>query len=321
ADGVFALEHNWVGPVIENGGIETTFEYWKQLEKENPQLAGNWRWQMLVLRAYYDTYQRRRKIYEMGLEKQANTVLAQAESLSADEAMDQALVIIGKADSEPVAQDLHGKIVQYCDDLFKSIGLQTSVQKYQASNSQRGCILDFVNYPLNNRWWLEDEFEKTKKMAGEKEKLVRLETIRMWENPGHGSYYDNVSNIETGTRVLTTIYDACDVAWWDAGYSRARLSSQLFQTEPILEYENLDFNGRYILRVSGMGDALVRTDGERLEPVIYNKGIGEFKEFVIPKHITRDGKMRLTFDRPEESHLNWKKYSHISDVWLIDVSH
>jgi len=71
------------------------------------------------------------------------------------------------------------------------------------------------------------------------------------------------------------------------------------------------------LVLCGMGDALVRTDGERLEPVLYNKGIGEFKEFVIPKHITRDGKMRLTFDRPEESHLNWKQFSHVSDVWLI----
>ncbi len=321
ADGVFALERNWVGPILENGSIETTFAYWQQLERDNPQMAGNWRWQMLVLRAYYDTYQRRRKIYEAGLEKQANEVLARAESMGANKAMDRALAIVNQADTEPVAQDLHARIVHYCDELFQSIGLQTSVPKYQASNSQRGCILDFVNYPLNNRWWLEDEFEKIREKAGEKDKLVRIETICLWENPGKGNYYDNVSNIETGPRVLTTIYDACDVAWWDAGYSRARLSSQLFQWEPVLEYENLDFNGRYILRVSGMGDALVRTDGERLEPVRYNKGIGEFKEFVIPKHITRDGNMRLTFDRPEESHLNWKQYSHISDVWLIDVSH
>ena len=320
ADGVFGLEQNWAGPIIENGGIETTFEYWKNLERENPQLAGNWRWQMLVLRAYYDTYQRRRKIYESGLEKQANAVLAQAVSMGAVKAMDEAMAIVSKADSEPVASDLHDRIVHYCDELFHSVGLQTSVPKYQASNSQRGCILDFVNYPLNNRWWLEDEFGKIRKMGSEEEKLSRLETIRMWENPGKGNYYDNVSNIETGPRVLTTVYDACDVGWREGGYSRARLSSQLYQWEPVLEYENLDFNGRYILRVTGMGDALARTDGERLEPVLYHKGEGEFKEFVIPRHITRDGKMRLTFDRPEESHLNWKKYSHISDVWLIDVS-
>jgi len=62
---------------------------------------------------------------------------------------------------------------------------------------------------------------------------------------------------------------------------------------------------------------LIRVDGERLEPTLYNKGIGEFKEFVVPKWITQDGKMRVTFDRPEESHLRWTSYSHISEVWLL----
>jgi hypothetical protein len=117
--------------------------------------------------------------------------------------------------------------------------------------------------------------------------------------------------------VLTTSYDGTDVAWWENGNSRARLSSQLFQIEPVLEYNNLDFNGKYIIRVSGQGDALIRVDGERLEPTVYNKGIGEFKEFVVPKWITQDGKMRVTFDRPEESKLHWTRYSHISDIWLI----
>jgi hypothetical protein len=317
ADGMLALEHNWVGPIVENGGIETTFEFWRNLEEKNPHLKNNWRWQMLVLRTYYDTYQRRRKIYEQDLEKEANQILAQAKSIGAATAMDKALAIVNKADSEHVAQNLYDKIVKYSEDLFHSIGLQTDVKKYNASNSQRGCILQFVNYPFNNRWWLEDEFEKINAMEAEKEKLARLEIIRTWENPGKGSYYDNISSIETGPRVLTTSYDACDVAWWDSGYSRARLSSQLFQWEPVLEYENLDFNGRYIVRVCGKGEALLRVDDVRLEPVLYNKGFGEFKEWIIPKHITRDGKMRLSFDLPEESHLRWSQFSQISDVWLI----
>jgi len=117
--------------------------------------------------------------------------------------------------------------------------------------------------------------------------------------------------------VQTTSNDACDVAWWDNGNSRARLSAQLFQGEPVLEYDKLDFNGRYVMRICGQGDALIRVDGERLEPVLYNKEPGGFKEFIIPKNVTRDGKMRVSFDRPEESHLNWRQYSHISDVWLI----
>jgi len=317
SSGILALEQNWVGPIRKNGGIEIVFEYWKKLEKENPQLAGNWRWQMLVTRAYYDTYQRRRKLYEEGLEREANKVLATAKEIGSENAMNQVLGLVNQADTKPQNQDLHAKIVKYCDDLFHSIGYQMDVEKYHASNSQRSCILQFVNYPLNNRWWLADEFKKVSEMDSEAKKLERLEVIRTWENPDPGSYYDNVSNIETGPRVLTTSYDATDVAWWDGGYSRKRLSSQLFQQQPDLVYENLDFNGRYNIRVSGRGDALLRVDGMRLDPIVYDKEIGGFKEFVIPKNLTQDGTIKVSFDRPEESHIRWSSQSHISDVWLI----
>ena len=317
AEGINALEQDWAGPIKTNGGIETTFEFWNNLEKENPALSGNWRWKMLVLRSYYDTYQHRRKIYEQKLEKEANKILATAKEIGSEKAMSQALEMVNRADTKPLNQDMYRKIVQYCDDLFHLIGLQTDVEHYHAANSQRGCILQFVNYPLNNRWWLTDEFKKIEALDSEAKKLERLEVICTWENPGPGSFYDNISNIEMGPHVLTTSYDGTDVAWWENGNSRARLSSQLFQIEPVLEYNNLDFNGKYIIRVSGQGDALIRVDGERLEPTVYNKGIGEFKEFVVPKWITQDGKMRVTFDRPEESHLRWTSYSHISEVWLL----
>jgi len=317
AEGIFALEQNWVGPLVENGGVETTFRFWQNLEKENPQLADNWRWQMLVLRAYYDTYTRRRQLYEQSLEREANKILVQVSELGIETAMDEALEKIFEAETKRKDQDLHRKIVDYSDALFKSIGLQTDVEKYKAANSQRGCILQFVDYPLNNRWWLEDEFKKIREMKNEDEKLARLEIIRTWENPDQGCYYDNVSNIVTGKRVLTTIDDACDIAWWDGGNSRKRLSSQTYQNSPVLDYEDLDFNGRYRIRVSGRGDALLRVDGVRLEPVAYDKEIGGFKEFVVPKELTQDGKIRVTFDIPEESHIRWSRQSHISDVWVI----
>lgn len=317
ADGIFGLENNWNGPVKENGGIETTFAFWQNLEEENPQLSDNWRWQMCVMRAYYDTYQKRRKIYETGLEKQANKILAKATDIGSTKAMELALNKVNEADTKPVAEDLLEKIFAYGDALFESIGLQTDVEKYQASNSQRGCIVQFVNYPLNNRWWLEDEFKKVDEMTTEDDKLVRLEEIRTWENPGLGSYYDNVSNIETGKRVLTTSYDACDIAWWDGGTTRKRLSSQTFQASPVIEYEDLDFNGRYRIRCSGRGDCLLRVDGERLAPIEYDKEIGGFRLFVVPKHLTQDGKIKVTFDLPEESHIRWSRQSSISDVWIL----
>ncbi|MCK5277392.1 MAG: hypothetical protein KAK04_02625, partial [Cyclobacteriaceae bacterium] len=316
-EGMLGLEKNWDGSLRDNGSVEPTLAFWQNLEKEQTNLAGNWRWQMLVLRAYYDAYIRRRLINEKDLEAQANNVLKQAESIGSEVVMAKALEIVNKADTEPIAQDIRKTIEQYCYDLFESIGLQTSVEKFQASNSQRGCILDFVDYPLNNRWWLEDQFTEISKMDSEEKKAERIKIIYSWENPGPGSYYDDVSNIANSIHVKSTVYDAVDFGWWDSGYSRWRLSSQVYQNDPILEYEDLDPNARYIVRVAGFGEALIRIDGQRLEPVVYDKEREGFKEFIVPKQVVGDGEIRITFDTPEESHLRWKFYSSVSDVWLI----
>ena len=317
ADGILALERNWVGPVEENGGIETTFAFWQNLEKNHPELKGNWRWQQLVMRAYYDTFIKRRKMYEQGLEKEANLILSQAKVLGSEKAMSLALEKVNQAVQRPAAPELRQKVVDYCEALYQSIGLQTSVAKYKASGAERGAILDFIDYPLNNRWWLEDEFAKIRKMADEAVKLERINIIATWENPGPGSYYDNISDQLKGPRVKTKTEDATDVAWWDNGLSRRRLSTQLFQNFPKLEYEDLDPKGSYTIRISGQGDALLRVDGVRVRPVIYNKGVEEFKEFQLNPKFISDGKISISFDEPEESHLNWRQHSKVFDIWLL----
>lgn len=317
ADGILALERNWVGPVEENGGIETTFAFWQNLEKSHPELKGNWRWQQLVMRAYYDTFIKRRKMYEQGLEKDANLILSQASILGTEKAMALALEKVNQADLKPNSPELRQKVVDYCEALFQSIGLQTSVPKYKASGAERGAILDFIDYPLNNRWWLHDEFEKIRKMPQESAKLERLQILASWENPGPGSYYDNISDQLKGPRVKTKTEDATDVAWWDNGLSRRRLSTQLFQNFPQLEYTDLDPKGSYSIRISGQGEALLRVDGERVRPVLYNKGVEEFKEFPLNPKFVSDGKIAISFDEPEESHLNWRLHSKVFDIWLL----
>ncbi|MHA8067421.1 hypothetical protein V7S76_12175 [Aquirufa sp. ROCK2-A2] len=317
ADGVLALERNWVGPVEENGAIETTLQYWQNLEMKNPGLQGNWRWQQMVMRAYYDTYVKRRKWYEQNLEKEANQILLQAKALGAEKAMELALVKVNQADLTRISPELREKIVNYCEALFQSIGMQTSVPKYQASGYERGAILDFIDYPLNNRWWLADEFEKIKKMPNEEQKLNRIQILATWENPGQGSYYDNISDLSKGPRVKTRTDDATDVLWENNGMSRKRLSTQLFQNFPQLEYADLDPKGHYFIRISGYGDALLRVDGERIEPTLYPKGFEEFKEFPLNPKFVSDGKISVSFDQPEESHLNWRQHSKVFDIWLL----
>lgn len=317
ANGIEGLEQNWSGPLAQNGGVAATFHYWQTLEAANPALATNWRWQLFLLRAYYDAYTRQRLLYEQALEANANRLLLQEAATTPHKAMQDALALVNKADSEPIAPALKAKIVSLCADLYASIGLQTSVPKYKARGYERGCLLDFVDYPLNNRWWLTDEFEKVRALKTNEEKASRLTEIATWENPGQGSYYDDVSSVSKGPRIKTISDDATDIAWWKDGASRTRLSSQTFQRSPALDYSNLDPTAHYIIRVVGFGEALLRVDGKRLSPIKYNREADTVKEWIVPMTDTQDGRISVTFDEPEESQLNWRQNSRISDIWLL----
>ncbi|MFC4094282.1 alpha-glucuronidase family glycosyl hydrolase [Euzebyella saccharophila] len=316
SEGIFALEKNWKGPILENEGIDSTLEKWKSLEKNHPELSENWRWQQLILRAYYDAYVKAKLVFESGLEQKSYKVLSEAAEMGAEAAMEKALIILKSTDSAQTGRDLRKKIEWYAEELFQSVGAQTSVEKYQARGAERGAILDFLDIPLNNRWWLEDEFGKVKKLTTEEEKIARLDFIRTYESPGEGSFYDNISSA-AAKHVTSETDDAIDYLWEHDGKSRKRLSTQLFQFSPVLEYEGLNFETDYLIRVAGYGEALLRANGERLEPTKYEKGFEEFKEFPLPKELIADGNLKITFDKPDEKHLNWRKQSRVTDVWLI----
>ncbi|MCA9041513.1 MAG: hypothetical protein KDA65_14265 [Planctomycetaceae bacterium] len=103
ADGILALERNWHGSLVENGSIEATLRLWQELETKAPQLKENWRWQMNLVRAYYDAYTRRRLIYETKLAEEANSVLRQASETDADSAMIKATLILNRSITEPAS--------------------------------------------------------------------------------------------------------------------------------------------------------------------------------------------------------------------------
>jgi hypothetical protein len=328
ADGLFALERNWDGPLATNGGVSAALSHWQRLESENPQLRDNWRWQQCLLRAYYDAYTRHRLNYETRLEDDANAVLAEATRHGADRTIDAALQILKQAETDRCQPKLRGRIEQLCDALFQSVGLQTSVPRFKASGYERGCVLDFVDHPLNNRWWLEDEFVKIRLLASEHEKLERLELIRTWEHPGVGSFYDDIGNVAKSPHVIRGERQNTDPTmrrnpntgfmWWDEGRSRRRPSWISYMNWPLgLSYDGLDPNATYVVRLTGLRQSLLRANGARMEPTVDGQEIGEFKEFPVPPHLIRDGKLLLTWDIPDESHLNWRVKSRVTEVWLL----
>lgn len=328
ADGLLALERNWDGPLAINGNVDATRAHWSHLESVAPQLRSNWRWQQCLLRANYDAYIRHRLIYEMRLEKDANAALANASVEGAEALMDAALRILARAETQHCQPELRARIDDLCQALFHSIGLQTSVPRFGASGYERGCVLDFVDHPLNNRWWIEDEFAKIRKLASEQEKLTQLERIRTWEDPGPGSFYDDIGNVAKSPHVIRGEGQNTDPTmrrnpntgfmWWDEGRSRRRQSWISYMNWPIgLAYDGLDPDASYLVRLTGLGESLLKGDGQRLEPTRYGREYGEFKEFPVPQQLVSDGKLVLTWDHPDESHLNWRVRSRVTELWLL----
>jgi hypothetical protein len=329
ADGILALERNWEGALSENGAVESTLSHWRTLEAKAPELKDNWRWQLCLLRSVYDAYVRRRLLYETQLETESNAALARAREIGTERAMDDATHVLERATTEPAAPELRRHIVELCDALFRSIGLQTSVKIYQASGGERGAILDYVDYPLNNRWWLEDEFVKVRAMGSNEDKLKRLEEIRTWETPGPGSFYDGVGNVAKSPHVVRGEGWNTDPLmdrnpnpthwWWNDGFSRRRLSWQVSMDWPIaVRYERVDPNADYVIRITGYGEALTRINGTRVTPTVYGRGIGEIKEFPVPPEAVRTGQIVVTWDRPDEPGLNWREQSRITEIWLLN---
>lgn len=331
AAGIFALERNWEGSLATNGSVETTFAFWHRLEEQTPKLKSNWRWQMCLIRAYYDMYTRRRLLYESGIEEEANAKMLAARTTRAETAIAQALEILKRAETTPIRQELAARITQLCEDLYKSIGLQSSVAKYSASGAERGAVLDSLNYPLNNRWWLSDELAKTLKMATEEERVARLETLAKWEHPGPGSFYDDIGNVAKSPhevrneKLAAPLLDVDNMIgpgmmFWVGENPLARSRQSWFSDEAwpsALKYTALDPRSDYVVRTTGYGDCFLRVNGVRLVPTLDGKQIGEIKEFPVPRGLFRDGTITLTFDPTFEPNLNWRVQSRVTEIWLI----
>ncbi len=336
AAGILALEKNWDGALTFNSSIEDTANLWRALAEKEPRLESEWRGQMLLVRAQYDEYVQRRQQAERG---QETAWIRSVRETPVRKMTDAGLASLREAIARPIEfpgqAAMRTAIEARFDTLYKQIALQTSVPKYQASAPERGCSLDFIDYPLNNRWWLEDQINALIQEVPARHadtRRQRLLAIAQWENPGKGGYYDAVGDPGKSQRVVRDTdmanypdLERCVVPtqwWWESGMSRARLTWQTSMDWPTaLQYNGLNPRATYLLRCTGYGEALPAADGEALQPTKYGKEIGEIKEFPIPASVTADGSLRITWGKPAgEEGLNWREMSRVSEVWLVEQS-
>ena len=345
ARGLLELEENWRGPLLANAGVSSTLARFRGMEQEaSPAVKANWRFQQALFRAYYDAYTRSRLVYETQLEDAAMARLRDAEKLGVRKAMTEAESILDRAVKEPVSGDLRARVFELSEGLFQSIRMQLSVPRYQAIGVDRGAALDTIDYPLNNRLWLKENFERIGRLKTEGERLRELGKVLNWSDPGPGGFYDDTGNISRQPHVVRGLPFAQDPAslrsskvgfeegdvvdepdekpdgamrfsWYDHAESLV--------DQPLrMRYTDLDPSARYRLRVMYVGDApkrlirLMANDRFEIHPLMQKPFPYRPVEFEVPIEATRGGVLELSWYREKGLGGNGRGCQ-VSEVWLI----
>lgn len=343
--GLLALESNWRGPLLANEGVNTTLQQFQELERHaSPQVKANWRFQQALFRAYYDAYTRSRLIYETELEDRVMETLRDAARLGSRQSLMDADAWLNRASREMVARDLRARAFELGDSLFQSIRMQLTVGRHQAIGVDRGASLDTIDYPLNNRRWLQEQFDAIRGLKSEAERLKAINSIVQWTNPGPGGFYDDTGNMARQPHVVRGLPFAQDPAsllsskiGFEEGdvvdepdekpvgalrYSWLDHAESLGEQPLRMRYTQLDPTAHYKIRVTYAGDApkrpirLVADDKIEIHPLIQKAFPWRPVEFDIPDAAVQDGVLDLSWFREAGLGGNGRGCQ-VSEIWLI----
>ena len=333
AQGIFALEDNWRGPVLTNGGIDHTLRQFQAMERDSrPIDLLQWRFQQLLYRAYYDAAVRQRAGEEAAFEDEAMRALREPQP--AIERMAAAERALGRRPS-----NLHReRVVALGEGLYQSIRMQLDSPRYRGEPG-RGSNLDTIDYPLNNRVWLRHRFAEIRALPQEKDREAQLQAILDWENPGPGGFFDDLGNPARQPHLVgqrpfasdpyflssplngsitvpsTRVPDLHRAAWTHA-------ESQ-YDDALKLHYAGLDPGAHYRLRIlyssvdAGARAAKVRclADGQfTIHDYVAKEPVP--MEFDVPVAATADGVLDLSFQQAPGSR-GAGRGAQVAAVWLL----
>jgi hypothetical protein len=328
AQSFLAEERNWEGPLAVSRQVDVTLQQWRQLENSVPPTAReDYRFQMGLLRAYYDAYVKRRLIHETELEALATDVLRMQSAQGSFAALEKAESILQRACTEPVAADLKQKCEALSDALFEKIGSQLDVKKHGAQSRTRGAFMDGIDEPLNNAAWLRVQFRRIREIADEPARQQAIDGILNRTNPGPGGFYDSLGTPGGDKRVVSPVpwaedpgsmksprtdfpYDLELPGYRDVPLAWRKQKSTIFETPLRIAYENLDPRATYSIRAVYAGEftkpsSLVANDAY----VIHRQLHGTrplVREFPIPAEATASGRLQLV----------WRGGG-VAEAWLI----
>jgi hypothetical protein len=333
AQAVLDLEQDWHGPLLPRPSVDDTLRKVQSIERAaTPQMLLTWRFQQILYRAYYDSFVRQRLVYETGLEQQALDRLREAPRTGSTVAVDEATRILDDSQTNPAAEDLRNRIFALAEALYQSIHMQLSVDRYKGIAISRGANLDTIDFPLNNRVWLKDQFAKLRALPKEDDRLVATDAILHRTDPGPGGFYDDLGSTAmqphlvnegpgyaddpgsfhsvrseyaafSGGLIGRTSADATrpdgpanfilnPMAWWTWAETR-------YETPFTMRYEHLDPHASYKVSVVFVGRSsdpkikLIANEKFTVHDWIQKPNTMQPVEFPIPAEATRSGTLTL----------------------------
>jgi len=333
AEGLQALEDNWVGPIAGNAAIARTAAHWRAIAADGgPALEKNWRFQMILLRALYDDYVQQRAAAEMAREDAAVAALRAAAGDDLPKAIRDGKTALAASGEHPDLAALRRELDDFGPRLFELIGMQLDVARYRARNAERGAILEFLDTPLNNRvWWLAelDKVEADMKSGALGGAAARARVLALcdWEAVPEGGFYDDLGRVGRQPHLVRDTPWAQDpggVASAMVEFSKPgegwRLSwadqaQTLFGTPLKLRYEGLDPERAYTIRVVYAGRfratmTLTADGGHEVHGPLPQPAPIAPVEFAIPRAATADGTLELAWELVEG------RGCQVAEVWL-----
>ncbi|GAB3908650.1 hypothetical protein GCM10028803_44680 [Larkinella knui] len=344
AQNLVALEQNWRGPILSNGQVARTLLQWQQLEKTVPlPVLQNARFQMGLIRAYFDAYTQRRLLYETELEEKARDLLGRAQTEGSLAAMKQATHLLEKAWAEPILPEYRQKCFALADSLYKSIGAQLTIKKHGAM-AGRGNFIDNIALPLNDAPWLLNQFSQIEKLGSEPERLKQIDALLHRTDPGPGGFYDHFGAPESWYRVVPglpweqdpgslrsprTSFGVGLVGEQWVGELKAtgfkgqvtpkawmKQAKTLYDQPLKIAYTDLDQTASYRIRIAYTGRfhsrvKLQTDDGQLVHDYILT-GKQPIYEFDVPKTASADGKITFVWSCDEG-----ERGAQVTEIWLI----
>jgi len=349
AKGLLALERNWQGSIAKNNEIEKTLEHFQAMETNvSPEVTKNWRFQQAVYRAYCDAYVRGRLYRENRCQESfALAALSDVKKGDALSALTEAERILNSWTLPARLVELKKRITVLADDMFQSIRMQTSVEKYKAISVDRGATLDLIDYPLNDGRWLLQRIAAIKKLPDEDARLRGIQEIIKWTDPGPGGFYDDLGHPGRQPHVVVGEGFERDPAFLASshngfagpdmvrnapggGPSESQAwrmfwldhAESLVDAPLLMKYTDLDPAAQYRLRVVYAGDAprtkirLETGTGIEIHPYIDKPRPIAPLEFDIPAAATKSGELVLRWNREPGLGGNGRGCQ-VSETWLM----